>query len=76
VIRLYQTYETYLAPPSMGAMHPVTTPRTDLLSLPYYMREVAEMVDHVRAQITTKAHEDRKETQKTQEMLKTAGVPL
>jgi len=40
------------------------------------MREVAEMVDHVRAQITTKAHEDRKETQKTQEMLKTSGVPL
>ena len=59
----------------MSPYQPVGTPRTSLIDLPYYMREVAQLVDHFRAQAQTEQLRDEKEQRKSREMLEKAGIP-
>lgn len=53
----------------------MAVPRANLIDLPYYMREVAQLVDHFRAKAMTERLCDEQEARKCQEMLSKAGIP-
>lgn len=48
--------------------------KTPLLSLPYWVAEVAELVGHFRVQRETRAIQDKREQAIQREMMKAAGL--
>lgn len=66
VLRLHRLYWVYLG----------DRPRSNLLDLPWWMREVAEMVDFYRAEALRRERDEQKDKRERQKMMKKAGIPL